>query len=323
MVDTILLEKIYHRTELDQLDDCFEEILNLLPSKNFKDAGFKRNISKIEKLLKSTFNIDCKIFLHPTLSNKVSYGMRIFPSYEEMKGQYLEAIESKKKGYQLIDCHNVSIEIEGSLLNLFKREGATARMLTAILIHEIGHKVYVKVQNALRDEENSKNMANIGYGMGLAMAVLSMTVRMGKRTLSVPLTVMSPIIGFVGLVMIVMGTSSLMDFVANKYYSEREIYSDSLAVKYGYADEMYQTLSMLQNHTNSTHKISTNVFINWIRKNLNFYYLRRKGVIDVLKKEYQTAETELEKELIKKVLIDLNNKQNKDFGEDNTLLLKK
>jgi Peptidase family M48 len=306
-MNTLLLEAIYHRPELDEMDKCFEEILSLLPDKTFTNPRFKVNITKIEKILKKVFNVECRIFLHPMMNDRVTYGMRIFPSYEEMKGQYLDALEDEDKGFQLIDCHNVSIEMEGSFLNFLKKNGGTARMMSAVMIHEIGHKVYVRVQNQLYGKEGQTQGTAIAIGLG------------GIITGGV-LSAVNPAIGLTAMLIAFLGTSSFMDFVATKYYSEREIYSDSLAVRYGYGNEMYQTLSLLQQEAKRNHTKNPVKFLDWLNKNLNYYYLRRKGVIDILRQELKEAQTDKEREYIRKMLNDLLAEQNKSFGEKTLLL---
>jgi hypothetical protein len=305
-VKTLLLEEIYSRPELKQIDKLFDEILEVLPSDDFKHPIFKKNFKKMEGILKRVFNIHCKIFLDLSLNKYITYGMAIYPSYEEMKNQYLDAIETKN-GFKLINSHNVSIEIESNLLNYFKEKNLNGRDLTAIIIHEIGHKVYVKTQRDIYFKEfNEKRKAII---IGTA-----------SSSVTIPLALVNPIVTFVGLAMVFFGTNTFLDYIRIKNYSNREIYSDSLAVKYGYGAEIYRVLKILQEEDNRMHKKSNIRFIDWIRKNFNFYYLRRKGIIEVLKKEYEETKSPIQKKYIKKMINDLLEQQNKDFNEKNDLI---
>lgn len=303
---TLLLEAIYHRKELDEVDKLFQEILDALPSEDFSNPLFDKNFKKIEKAMNKVFNIDCKIFLNVSLRQYVTYGMCVFPSYEELKGQYMDAIEDKEKGFRMINCHNVSIEIESTLLNFLKNKGCTGRELTAILVHEVGHKVYVRIQKSLYKKEYEDNNKTVLVGTGLSLSL-------------VPLLLKNPIITFVGVSMIVFGTSSIMDYNSVKRYSEREAYSDSLAVRYGYGAEIYSSMKMLQIEANRDYKPSPFKFLDWVKKNFNYYYLRRKSIIDVLKKEYKETNSKLQKEMIRKMLVDLINQQNNDFDESDTI----
>lgn len=303
--NTLLLEEIYNRPELLTVDKLFQEILNNCPSSDFKKPVFKTNLDKISKIMLRVFNVDCKIFLHPAMSDRISFGMRIFPSYEEMKGQFLDAIEKPKEGFNLVGCHNVSIEIDGAFLNSMKKNNGTARELTAVLIHEIGHKVYVRVQ---------KNIYGKEYDMTKGKSI---TIRLNRaKLLRSILPDTNPLLVFGNVLMAFIGTSSIRDLLSVKYYSEREIYSDSLAVSYGYGKEIYNVLTILQKEAGVQYQSRPKKILDWFEKNLNYYYLRRKGVIEFLKKEYEQAKSPLEKESIKKLLDDLIAEQNKDFNED-------
>jgi hypothetical protein len=305
--NTLLLEEIYNRPELTTVDKLFQEIMDNLPSQDFKKPVFKNNLAKISKLMLKVFNVDCKIFLHPAMSNNISFGMRIFPSYEEMKGQFLDAMEKSKEGFKLIDCHNVSIEIDGAFLNHVKKNNGTARELTAVLIHEIGHKVYVKVQKDIYSKEYDLTRGK------------SVSIRVNRaKIIRNMMSDINPVLMFGNVLMAFIGTSSIKDLLSIKYYSEREIYSDSLAVSYGYGKEIYNTLTMLQKEAKAQYQSRPKKIFDWFEKNLNYYYLRRKGVIEFLKKEYKSAKSPLEKETIKKLIDDLLAEQNKDFEEESS-----
>jgi hypothetical protein len=318
--NTLLLEEIYNRPELLVVDKLFQEILDNCPSDDFKKPIFKNNLNKISKIMLKVFNVDCKIFLHPAMSDRISFGMRIFPSYEEMKGQFLDALEEPKNGFKLINCNNVSIEIDGALLNYSKKNNRTARELTAILIHEIGHKVYVSVQRRLYSKEyDLQGNAEETKKGKLKYKNQSISIRINRaKFVRNILPNVNPIVAFSNMLMAFIGTSSIRDLISIKYYSEREIYSDSLAVSYGYGKEIYDVLIFLQKEANAKYVSRPKKIADWFEKNLNYYYLRRKGVIEFLKKEYEQAKSPLEKETIKKLLDDLMSEQNKDFDEDDS-----
>jgi hypothetical protein len=308
MIETLFLETIYHRRELDEMDDLAAGIMDALPSKNFSDPVFRDNLREIERIIRKVFNVDCRIFLHPSVGRGINYGMRIFPSYEEMKGQYIDAVEHKKDGFRMVDCHNVSIEIEGNFLNFMKKLDASPREISAVILHELGHKVYVGSQKDLYEKEYEKVGGIAVKTVGAAVTSLLVPAALGSITLGLSMAVASVLIG-----------SSLIDLASTKYYSEREIFSDSLAVKYGYSREMYQSLSRLQDADGMQHQESRFKSINDLRKNKNYFYLRRKGVIDVLKAELKETKSDRERKLITATLKDLINSQNKDFNEKDTI----
>lgn len=303
-MEKLLLEEIYNRPELNEVDNLFAEIMKYCPSEDFKNPVIKKNLIKIATIMKKVFNVDCKIFLHPALNSYITFGMRIFPSYEEMKNQIVDAIEKPKIGFNLISCNNVSIEIDGVFLNEMAKEKRSPREMTAVLIHEIGHKVYVRIQRDIYSKEYDMIESN----------KVSVRVNRAKFIRSI-LPDTNPITTFANVLMAFMGTSSITELLRIRFYSEREIHSDSLAVSYGYGKEMFSVLTVLQKKSSSEYVSTSKKILDWFEKNMNFYYLRRKGVIEFLKREYNKSDSPIEKENIKKLLNDLIKTQNKDFNE--------
>jgi len=308
-LDSILLETVYSRPELDIVDSLFQKILDEITTKstNFESSTMKKSCEKIALLIGKIFNFNCKIFIDNTMKNYVTYGMAVYPSYEEMKGQIADALEDKKKGFQLISCNNVSIELDTAFLKYAKKVNLTGRHLTAVMLHEIGHKVFVKSQCDIRQGGEDENNATAVIGF-LGMSLM------------IPLAAVNAIASISMIVLCYILMSNFITASSIKTYSKSEGLSDSLPVKYGYGAEIYQVMKVLEEEENVNKSNSKIKFVNNIKKNFNFFYLRRKYIIEVVQKELSEITSPSQKKILSKILDDLQETQKKDYVEESTNL---
>ena len=264
----LLNERMYKLQSAIQFDECFDNIL--------KGKNIEQQLIKLERLLKDEFNIDAKIKI-PKRSPKELYGMRVYPSKEELKRMALEVIETKK-GLKFVKCKGVVIEIDRKLLN--PKIGITNRELTAILLHEIGHKIYSN--DHIKEYNEYLRRAAIASIGGWSIIIFATT------------TLASAII-----------ISSLLSFYHNintRILSDNtEIKADSLPVKYGYAVEISSSLKKLSNWNKpkkNKKDVKTFRFLKRAFESLSHLGVRRNQIPELLKQELKEADSEYQKKII-------------------------
>ena len=263
----LLNERMYKLQSAIQFDECFDNIL--------KGKNIEQQLIKLERLLKDEFNIDAKIKI-PKRSPKELYGMRIYPSREELRRMALEVIETKK-GLKFVKCKGVVIEIDRKLLN--PKIGITNRELTAILLHEIGHKIY---SNDHIKEYNE-------YLRRAVIAEIGSWIMIFATTSAVSAIIITSLSLFYHNI----NTRILSD--------NTEIQADSLPVKYGYAVEISSSLKKLSNWNKpkkNKKDVETFRFLKRAFESISHLGVRRNQIPELLKQELKEADSEYQKKII-------------------------
>lgn len=301
----LLLEEVYSVNDLSTIDSLFQQILDryvventtayslkgIQRYKNIKDVHdkkFESMLIKIEKILDKTFNLKSRIAVDISRPNSLSYGACIFLTKEEAKGIAEEAIKDKETGYKFIKRREANMYIEEGFLKLCKFRGLTGRHITAVILHEIGHKVYLPVQKKLNAE--GKIIELVIAGISIPSTILSL---------------ISPIPAIAALIMVSYVYSSTL--VSIRYYSKSEAWSDKFAVKYGYGKEIYETMAEFEMVMSGKIKKDRNIFT-WISNQFSATYLRRQLIKRELIKEMNDPENGEEmRKAIKEILKQIDN----------------
>lgn len=288
-----LNEEIFQREETKEMDREFKKILDWYKSVDVKtvintdlNEKFETELRNIEKLVKDLMNAKI-IFKFDDASNprNLSYGMMIFPSMQELKGRIRDAIEKHQEGFYLRNCSNVLIAIDLGLLTLLKKYEKNERYLTAVLLHELGHKVYIKSQYEAKDKNESKNYLISSFGITFAVS-------------SIFLSYAIPWI-------ILLATYGATQFYDTKSYVDSEHLSDVTAVKYGYGTETYELMDLFYRLTQKRRNTKIKLF-RQLSNVLNPSKMRRDEVEKALKKELNDPKnSRIQKALIKDSLEEL------------------
>lgn len=289
-----LNEEVFRREETLKIDSEFKKILKFVRDNDAKtlintdlNIKFESELKSIETLIFKLFNAKI-IFKFDDASDprRLSYGMMIFPSMQELKGKIRDAVEKEKEGFYLRSCSNVLIVMDLGLLTLIKKENLNERHLTAVLLHELGHKVYVRSQYEVREK---------GYTNQIVLSILGVTTTITITSLPIilPLIVLAGIYG-------------MLQFNSINTYVQSEHLSDLTAVKYGYGQETYELMNSFYKLTENKKRLK----IKSLRKLfniLNSSKMRRDEVEKAIKKELNDSKNSpTEKKLLKNALEEIN-----------------
>lgn len=272
-----ILNEMYKLNNPEVYENCFK----FLQNKILVDEHLK----KLEKALKSDFNIDCQIkILYDKRYSNYFFGMRVYPSEEELKRIALKIVESKDKtSIKFEKCKNVLIEIDPDLL-WNKDINATPREITAVLLHEIGHKIY---SNEYIYYYITR--LNIKYGVDLG----SLTAMIAAK-LFVPLII-------IGL-LAVYNVSSIV--FSKMVYINGEKDADSLPTKFGYGEDIFTLLDRINKMYNYSKENEEKLnlierFNRWVFKKTDNIEIRKRSIIRVLKQDLKEADSEEQAEIIR------------------------
>lgn len=286
----LLNEEIYRRKETDLIDAEFKKLISFLMNSDIKklktvdlNIKFERELRNIEKLVFNLMN--AKIILKvddSTSFKRLSYGMMIFPSMQEVSGKIRDCIENEKEGFYLRDCSNVLIVIDQGLLGMVRHYGLNEKHLTSVLLHELGHKIYIKKQRELYYDNDNTNAIIRIFGMLIS-------VPLGLVNIAIPIV-------FLFASYLVISTNS------EKTYASSEHLSDLIAVKYGYGTEMFEILNIFYKNSKDK-RFKRAKLLNDLLNSLNVSKMRRDKVINALKQELNDSKnSKEEKKIIKKAL---------------------
>lgn len=285
-----LNEEVFRREETNKIDLEFKKILKFVKENDIKtlantdlNTKFSSELKSIETLIFKLFNAKI-IFKFDDASDprKLSYGMMIFPSMQELKGKIKDAVEREKEGFYLRSCSNVLIVMDLGVLTLIKKEGFNERHLTAILLHELGHKVYVRSQHDVRSK---------GINNQFILTFLGVTVTISFTMLPIAL----PFIFLAGIY-------GMLQYNATNTYVQSEHLSDLTAIKYGYGTETYELMNSFYKLTENKKHIKVKA-LRQMFNILNSSKMRRDEVEKAIKKELNDSKNSpTEKKLLKNAL---------------------
>lgn len=317
----ILNEEIYRRPETMLIDNEFKVILDYFSKddnikktkgKNF-DKQFETQLKMIEALILKLLNARI-IFKFDDASTwkRLSFGMCIYPSTQEMHGKITDAIEHHKEGFYLAECSNALIFIDYAMIYLVIKNKLGPRALTAVLLHELGHKVYVKRQNEILYNGSDDNDPDLEKNTNKSL--LYTIILFG-----IPFVIPFSAIGAtVSIILFFLSSGLLFSNMiqrSNLTYVKSEALSDSIALKYGYAKEIYQTMDIFYAMSKTDSKTKSKI-IKWLDRKTNASNsskMRRDELEKILRDELNDRNnTKLEKENIKNVLDEIDKMKTKN-----------
>jgi len=307
----VFKENSYSVKDLEKIDRAFQNILDecIVYDKSrttdgMSDVSLKinqtldKNLTDIEKIIKKVFNIDLKIKID-TNTKRLEYFACIFITNEDIrkvKNDIKEIIEDEKFGLHYIKVKKAEVLIQDKALFYIKKyddEGTLCgRHLTAILLHELGHKIYLKL--AYNKNADGEYLLTINDSREKRLTVTEKNK--SKKLTELAVMAISAILVWLAY--------SVLDFFLRvfntKEYVRIESYSDRLAIQYGYGKEIYQFFLSIEMYFKGriTHD-KNSIFI----KLFDADYLRRKEMkANIIKEINDTRNTKYQVDRLKEVL---------------------
>lgn len=260
----MLLSEIYAEPRLKDADDAFAAWL--------KSGGRPGRMPTIESVVKDVFNMDAEV--EAVRNDAPFFGMKVYPSAEEAVGLGL-AVSRGENGEKFRRCTGVAIQVDGQIPG----HDFTAREMTAMLLHEVGHK--------------------LRYKESVEIALASLFGHMGAVGVGITAIIAIPGAGGViaGVIAALLGTS----FVDVLKGTAEEIKADEVAVRYGYAPELHSAVSRVAAMPAAARASGDPEAVRkaaWTADAITMLHSRRMAVLGQLQSERRRAKTDWEKELI-------------------------
>lgn len=243
-------------SELHKVDGLFQDLLDLVELEergiSKKNKSYADNILKeIKVIIDKMFNINMSLSIDYKVKSPSSVAYTVFSKdiIKVFESKVKEILISKETGYNFIKLRKLNVAFENVALayfkypeelsrhkikaNLVKFEG---RHLTEILLHEIGHNVfisyYVKNNNGGRVFKFDTNVFN--------MKPVTVYDNMSPRVLD------ALVLSLVTIWLSAIGLSFSAFFIINdrfgsNNYMRIEGTANNLVVQYGYSKELYDT----------------------------------------------------------------------------------
>ena len=297
--ENILNEAIYTNPYIKQIEAHFKEILDKCLVKDakykmgyapidIKNKTLNQNLDKIEKLFNKAFNINCHIKLDKDNPDKVIYGERIWITQDEMEEAMKTVdggVKEGKSGLYFVNIKKCDIDIQEAFLKFILKNHLNERHLVAVLLHEIGHKLFLKLNIKLDKKHAIIELVNTGTSFSVMLAGAALA------SLNV-LFIIPAILALVACPVI----STINSF---KNYSATEGNCDNNAVIYGYGKEIYEVMAMFE--LMDSKYLATKR--NFIRNLFNADYQRRNLIYLNIQKEINNPEnSEKDREKLKEIL---------------------
>ena len=270
----ILNEAIVKSKNLDNIDGYFDDLQTHYKASMSTD----KDLSKIAKSLKKEFNLDCEIDI--VEDDSKFYGMRVYPSQEEIKKMAIVIIDKDNEGLQFESCKEVVIEIDSKLIDM-----ATPREMTAVLIHEVGHKAV-----------NSKESQNLKKLVVAEMAIAGIV--------TIPLMLIGAFIMMISLLLTVAFAYPTLLLLKNKVESD----ADSLSVKYGYGDSLWTFINKIDKNLVIDEKQDNKRLVKFSLERAIHFGVRKNEIRKNILEEIKVSKSPYEKEVLENQLKVLNRK---------------
>lgn len=169
---SLLSEDMYshNRSRLVKVDELFDRVLSAVNVDDWRSSDrvvMQKNLDKITVLVNKIFNIDMNLSLDvkATKPKSVAYTAYTEDVINVFESQVQEIIIDQKFGYSFIELKKVDVAFELVALQKFLKIGTITskdgqsfkfegRHMTSILLHEIGHNVFIPFYF---DQDNDKN----------------------------------------------------------------------------------------------------------------------------------------------------------------------
>jgi hypothetical protein len=319
----ILNEKIFDEPLTKKIDKEFDKLLsyvkykNGIPDtqkpfseivKNYENIKVDGEINKILKNIQNYYNkiFNMNIKLHLDTKRRIRpYGFAYIlierSDVEEAMSEIQKTITTDD-GYKFLKIQNADIYIEEYLLRFIKtyNDSFSGRNLTAIILHEIGHKLFLKVN--CKKSSNDRVKVTISNITGIAILMVSFIVAATDQgNISISKKITGIIIGIISFT----SSTMLSSIISIKSYYKTEGNCDNVAAKYGYGKEIYDFFFKLEKIYNGSIVTKRNK----IKKLFSADYNRRELIYRYLKLELNDPDNSEEtKKRISEILLDIDKK---------------
>lgn len=260
----VLNEDMYlsNRKKLEKVEKLFDEALALVDVENWRRsdrAGIQKIFDKISVIINKKFNVEMRLAIDVKAPkpNAVAYTIYTEDVANVIKSQVEEIIVDEKFGYSFIELKKIDVAFELVSIKEFLRLGTfttkngysykfEGRHMLSILLHEIGHNVFVPFYF---DQDNDKNY-RIKIGNSKPIIVYKDFLEYRK------LNVMEKILSIVLASVIAVGVSvtsftgstkiASLDKSFAREYMRNERNANTLPFQYGYVREMLEETAMIQ-----------------------------------------------------------------------------
>ena len=231
------------------------------------------NLMKIQKALNAEFKTNClKVFITDNKVKSYFFGAHIIPTEEECY-KISEKIVKVKENVKFDVCSEFVIELDSKLIYDI---GATPEEILAVILHEIGHKVF--------SSEHKVNMKAKFIEVIMSNGLLASVAFISQLSMY----------RFIIFTLIINYFNSSF---CNAITMKEEISADSFAVKCGYAVPLHNVMSRIIDHSKAfgnfgfarNTKKEDDAVANWCFKSIFEFSLRkekiRKDLESMLKSE--------------------------------------
>lgn len=304
-VESILNETIYHNPYVAMIEEQFKIILDKClikdPKKPMGYADMKMNdpvlnkcYSKIEEYFNKAFNIKCHLKLDNNRPNSVQYGACIWVNEKDVEEAVKDAcggVEEKKDGIYFIKINKCEIQIQEAFFKFVLKNQLNERHLLAVLLHEIGHKLYLKANIKIENDEMKIHLVNLG---------ITSVISIGAAAVASATTVLGIAVGAIAIIILTCASSTVLTTITGtKSYSKSEGNCDNNATSYGYGKEIYEVMACFELMCNKYLTTKRN----FIRNLFNYHYQRRNIIYMNIQKEINNPEnSEADREKLKQIL---------------------
>jgi hypothetical protein len=287
----LLLESIYRNSDLEKIDILFDSIMGEYRKGSIDKNTMKKRLDEIGKIVKRVFNLKTTVFISRSGRKNIEFGMLIIFPVDEFTKEVEHAIETDRDGFKItdLDCET-EIHIEEAYIRKASENGLTGRHMTSTLLHEVGHKIYLKEQEVLDDKKDKEGRILGLLGKAAAAPMVS--------AFFIPLSKKIKL-----LILAIYFSAGFLTSLRNSFhfYNKSEMMSDRIPTRYGYAKEFYECMNFLERefYPKGNRAVS---LIRWFMKNFDPITVRKKAIITDLKRELATSESKLERKNIEKII---------------------
>jgi hypothetical protein len=287
----LLLEATYRNADLDKIDILFDSIMGEYRKGSIDKNAIRKRLDEIGKLVKRVFNLKTTILISRSGRRNIEFGMLIIFPVDEFTKEVEHAIETDKDGFKItdLDCET-EIHIEEAFIRKASENGLTGKHMTSTLLHEVGHKIYLKEQEILDDKKDKEDRI---LGM-LGKAAAPPAVVAFFAPLSIKFKLLALAIYF---------SAGFLTSLRNNFhfYNKSEMLSDRIPTRYGYAKEFYECMNFLEREFYPKENRAVSL-IRWFMKNFDPIIVRKKAIISDLKRELATSESRLERKNVERII---------------------
>lgn len=278
----VLNEDMYlsNRKKLEKVERLFDEALALVDTENWRRsdrAGIQKIFDKISVIINKKFNVEMRLTLDVKAAkpNAVAYTIYTEDVANVIKSQVEEIIVDEKYGYSFIELKKIDVAFELVSIKEFLRLGTfttkngysykfEGRHMLSILLHEIGHNVFVPFYF---DQDNDKNYR---IKIGNSQPIIVYKDFLQYKQLNVMEKILSIVLAYVGVISLCVAVAGLgilasvvavgvsvasftgstkiasLDKSFAREYMRNERNANTLPFQYGYVREMLEETAIIQ-----------------------------------------------------------------------------